>query len=87
MFLYKVQKLGPRDGQGFGIKPLFSVGAKGAESGVKGRQIRRPFHSDVCTSTTPKFYPVIVGFAAPPREIRERRSFMPRLALPTTVLF
>jgi hypothetical protein len=44
------KKLGPnlalRDGQGFRIRPLFSVGAKGAESGVKGRQIRRPFHSD-----------------------------------------
>jgi hypothetical protein len=35
-----------RDGQGFRIKPLFSAGAKGVESGVKGRQIRRPFHSD-----------------------------------------
>jgi hypothetical protein len=44
------QKLGPnlalRDGQGFRIRLLFSAGAKGAESGVKGRQIRRPFHSD-----------------------------------------
>jgi hypothetical protein len=27
-------------------RPLFSAGAKGAESGVKGRQIQRPFHSD-----------------------------------------
>jgi hypothetical protein len=35
-----------RDGQGLGIRPLYSVSAKGAESGVKGRQIRRPFHSD-----------------------------------------
>ena len=35
-----------RDGQGFTIRPLFSAGAKGVESGVKGRQIRRPFHSD-----------------------------------------
>ena len=38
------QKL--RDGQGFRIRPLFRAGAKGAESGVKGRQIRRPFYSD-----------------------------------------
>jgi hypothetical protein len=41
------QKLGLnlalRDGQGFGIRPLFSASAKGTESGVKGRQIRRPF--------------------------------------------
>jgi hypothetical protein len=35
-----------RDGQGFRIKPLFSAGAKEVESGVKERQIRRPFHSD-----------------------------------------
>src|SRR5277367_6364130 len=33
--------LASRDGQGFGIRPLFSVGAKGTESGIKGRQIRR----------------------------------------------
>jgi hypothetical protein len=39
-------KLAPRDGQEFGIQPLLSVGAKGAEKGGKGRQIRRPFHSD-----------------------------------------
>jgi hypothetical protein len=31
--------LGSRDG-------TRSLGAKGVESGVKGRQIRRPFHSD-----------------------------------------
>jgi len=30
--------------------PLFSVGAKGAESGDKRRQIRRPFHSE-CTDS------------------------------------
>jgi hypothetical protein len=45
-----VQSSGPnlalRDEQGFRIRPLFSAGAKGVESGVKGRQIRRPFHSD-----------------------------------------
>ena len=35
-----------RDGRGFRIRPLFGAGAKGVESGVKGRQIRRPFHSD-----------------------------------------
>jgi hypothetical protein len=35
-----------RDEQGFRIRPLFSAGAKGAENSVKGRQIRRPFHSD-----------------------------------------
>ena len=29
--------------QGFRIRPLFSADAKGVESGVKGRQIRRPF--------------------------------------------
>jgi hypothetical protein len=38
-----VQSSGPnlalRDGQGFRIRPLFSACAKGAESGVKGRQI------------------------------------------------
>ena len=28
------------------IRPLSSVGAKGAESGGKSRQIRRPFHPD-----------------------------------------
>src|SRR5277367_2684775 len=28
------------------LNPLSSVGAKGAESGGKERQIRRPFHSD-----------------------------------------
>ena len=39
--------LAPQDGQGFRIRPLFSVGAKGAESSDKRRQIRRPFHSDV----------------------------------------
>ena len=33
--------------QGFRIRPLFSAGAKGVESGVKGRQIQRPFHSHV----------------------------------------
>jgi hypothetical protein len=31
---------------GCGIRPLSSVGAKGAESGGKGRQIQRPFHPD-----------------------------------------
>ena len=45
-----VQSSGPnlalRDGQGLRMRPLFSAGAKGVESGVKGRQIRRPFHSD-----------------------------------------
>jgi hypothetical protein len=35
-----------RDGQGFRIRPLFSAGAKGVESGVKERQNRRPFHSE-----------------------------------------
>ena len=29
------------------LGPRFSVGAKGAESGGKGRQIQRPFYSDV----------------------------------------
>jgi hypothetical protein len=33
--------------EGFRIRPLSSVGAKGAESGIKRRQIRRPFHPDV----------------------------------------
>jgi hypothetical protein len=33
--------------EGFRIRPLSSVGAKGAESGIKLRQIRRPFHPDV----------------------------------------
>jgi hypothetical protein len=37
--------LAPREG--FRIRPLSSVGAKGAESGGKRRQIRRPFHPDV----------------------------------------
>ena len=35
-----------RDGQVFGIRPLFGAGAKGVERGVKGRQIWRPLHSD-----------------------------------------
>ena len=43
---YKVLNLALTDGQGFGIRPLFGAGAKGVESGVKGRQIQRPFHSD-----------------------------------------
>jgi len=45
---FKVQEpnLALRDGQGFGIRPLSNAGAKGAESGGNGRQIRRPFHSD-----------------------------------------
>jgi hypothetical protein len=37
---------GPREGQGFRIRPLFSAGAKGAESGGNLRSYRRPFHSD-----------------------------------------
>jgi hypothetical protein len=37
---------GPREGQGFQIRPLFSAGAKGAESGGNLRSYRRPFHSD-----------------------------------------
>jgi hypothetical protein len=45
---FKIQgpNLALRDGQGFRMRFLFSPAAKGVESGVKGRQIRRPFHSD-----------------------------------------
>jgi len=39
--------LAPRDGQRFEMRTLFSAGAKRAESSVKRRHIRRPFHSDV----------------------------------------
>jgi hypothetical protein len=41
----KLAKVGAQE-WGCGIRPLSSVGAKGAESGGKGRQIRRPFHPD-----------------------------------------
>ena len=42
--LYKVSNWGPPE-----LDPcLTSVGAKGAESSVKDRQIRRPFHPDYC---------------------------------------
>ena len=37
----------PNLAQGFEIRPLSSVDAKGAESGGKDRQIRRPFPPDV----------------------------------------
>jgi hypothetical protein len=47
---YKVQswpkvglKLALQDGQGFGIRPLFSVGAKGAEAATKGARFGAHF--------------------------------------------
>jgi hypothetical protein len=44
----KLAQFGPREaGRGFRIRPLFSAGAKGPETGAIRRQIRRPFHPDV----------------------------------------
>jgi hypothetical protein len=40
-------KNGRRGETGRGIRPLFSAGTKGTESGVKERQIQRPFHPGV----------------------------------------
>jgi hypothetical protein len=52
---FKLAKLGARERPGFDyIYPQSSMGAKGAESGDKRRQIRRPFHSDV---RIPRFKP------------------------------
>ena len=49
--------LGSRDG-------TRSLGAKGVESGVKGRQIRRPFHSDcdlLCTFMATSLVIVVIA--------------------------
>jgi hypothetical protein len=39
-------KVGPSKAARIRIRPLSRAGAKGAESGGKDRQIRRPFHPD-----------------------------------------
>jgi hypothetical protein len=46
-FAKGLPNLTQRGAQGSGIRPSPSAGAKGAESGAKGRQIWCPFHSDV----------------------------------------
>src|SRR3954447_15876844 len=42
--------------------PLSSVGAKGAESSVKDRQIRRPFHPDYYFLRKSAYCPIIAVF-------------------------
>src|SRR2546423_4496973 len=69
------------------IRPLSSVGAKGAESGGKSRQIRRPFHPDyyflrkMFIARTKGFF----GDAGIPSQ-QDHGRFVPLLLLPSRLL-